>query len=232
MPNAFVRKLQRGVELTAIDRSRLIEATSRTQVVAPYTNLLREGDVQDNAYVILSGFAYCFKLLTNGERQIVAYLVPGDADGLYGVTTENADYSVVTLTPCTVAFISRDTIDDLLAHNPRIARALWWSLLLEKSSLCASLTNVGQRPAPQRLAYLLCDLLSRLQAVGLARNGSFEIPLKQQDFADILGITSVHTCRILKYLQKIDLLLHDYRTITIVDFDRLKNYADFSPTAY
>ena len=232
MPNAFVRKLQRGVDLTAADRERLIEVTRRTQTVAASTNLVREGDLQDGAYVILSGFAYCFKLLTNGDRQIVACLVPGDADGLYGISTESADYTVVTLTSCTVAFIPRDTIDDLLAHNPRIARALWWSLLLEKSCLCASLTNVGQRPAPQRVAYLICDLLSRLQAVGLARNESFEIPLKGQDFADILGITSVHIYRILIYLQKLRLILRDHKAITVIDFDRLKNYADFTPASY
>lgn len=232
MPNAFVRKLRRGVDLTAVDRERLSEATRRTQTVDACTNLVREGDLQDGAYVILSGFAYCFKLLTNGDRQIVACLIPGDADGLYGISTESADYTVVTLTACTVAFIPRDIIDDLLAHSPRIARALWWSLLLEKSCLCASLTNVGQRPAPQRVAYLICDLLSRLQAVGLARNDSFEIPLKDQDFADILGITSVHTHRILIYLHKIGLILRDHKAITVIDFDRLKNYADFTPASY
>lgn len=228
MTNAFVRKLQRGVELSESDQQQLIEATSRTQVVDPYTILVREGEPHHEAYVLLSGFAYCFKLLTNGERQIVACLVPGDTVGLYGVATENSDYTVVTLAICTVASISRDTIDSLMADHPNIGRAFWWSLLLEKSHLCAWLANIGQRPAPQRLAHLICELLHRQQAVGLTRSGSLEILLTQQDFGDILGITNVHVCRIFRQLRDLRLVHCDQKSIIVRDLDQLMNYADYS----
>ncbi|WP_407530277.1 Crp/Fnr family transcriptional regulator [Methylobacterium oryzisoli] len=211
---------------------RLLDATSRTEAIAPQTVLMREGDLHEGGYVLLSGFAYCFKLLTNGDRQIVAYHVPGDADGLYGIYIESADYTVVTLTPCTVAFISRSTIDDWLAHSPGIARALWWSLLAEKSYLCASLTNIGQRPGPQRLAYLLCEILSRLKAVGMARTGSFEVPLTHRDFADILGMSEVHACRAFKHLLALGVVIADHAGIVVTDADRLKCFAEFDQACY
>lgn len=232
MTNAFVRKLMRGVDLSAQDQARLIEVTSRTEDIAPHTVLMREGDLHEGGYVLLSGFASCFKLLTNGNRQIVAYRVPGDADGLYGIHTESADYTVVTLTPCTVAFVSRSTIDHLLGDSPGIMRALWWSLLAEKSYLCALLTNIGQRPGPQRLAYLLCELLSRLEAVGMAKTGSFEVPLTYKDFADILGMTEVHACRAFRQLRGLGVLVDDKSDIVVTNPDRLKCVADFDLTCY
>ncbi|MBY0295626.1 MAG: Crp/Fnr family transcriptional regulator [Methylobacterium sp.] len=229
MTNAFVRKLQRGVELSESDQQQLLEATSRTQIVNPYTILVREGAPQDGAYILLSGFAYCFKLLANGERQIVACHVAGDADGLYGIANESADYTTTTLTTCTVAFITRNTINKLMHGSPNISRAFWWCLLREKAYVCAWLANIGQRPAPQRLAYFICDMLFRQQAVGLARNGSFEIPFTQQDFGDILGITNVHACRIFAQLRNLGLIYCDQKTISVKDLDRLVCYADFSP---
>ena len=232
MTNAFVRKLLRGPELSADDQQCLIEATSRTEAIAPGTLLMREGDLHDGGYVLLSGFAYCFKLLTNGDRQIVACRVPGDADGLYGIHTECADYTVVAITSCHAAFISNGAIDHLLARSPGIARALWWSLLREKSFLCASLTNIGQRPVPQRLAYLICELLSRLQTVGLGKTGSIEIPLTHQDLADMLGISSVHACRAFKQLRQIGLISYDGNQIMATDLEQLRNFADFDPPPY
>ncbi|MBY0296677.1 MAG: Crp/Fnr family transcriptional regulator [Methylobacterium sp.] len=232
MTNAFVRKLLRGVDLTARDQQRLIAATSRTETIAPRVVLMREGELNDGGCVLLSGFATCSKLLTNGGRQIVAYRVPGDADGLYGIHTEHLDYTVVTLTPCDVAFISRATIDDWLADSPGIARALWWSLLTEKSYLCGSLTNIGQRPGAQRLAYLICELLSRLRAVGLERTGSFEVPLTYQDFADILGFGEVHACRAFRQLREVGVLTDGRASIVVTDVDRLKCFADFDLTCY
>ncbi|WP_407528366.1 Crp/Fnr family transcriptional regulator [Methylobacterium oryzisoli] len=232
MTNPFVRKLLRGVDLTALDQGRLVEAVSRTEDIAPHTVLMREGGLHDGGYVLLSGFAICHKLLTNGERQIVAYRVPGDADGLHGIHTESADYTVATLTPSTVAFISRGTIDGWLADSPGIARALWWSLLTERNYLCAALTNVGQRPGPQRLAYFLCELLSRLRAVGLERNGSFDLPFTYRDIADMLGFTEVHACRAFNRLRELGLLLNDRTSVVVSDVDGLKCFADFDLTCY
>lgn len=232
MTNAFVRKLLRGAELSADDQRCLIDATSHAEVIAPGTLLMREGDLHDGGYVLLSGFAYCFKLLTNGDRQIVACRVPGDADGLYGIHTERADYTVIALTSCRVAVISSGAIDHLLAQSPGIARALWWSLLRDKSFLCASLTNIGQRPVPQRLAYLVCELLTRLQIVGLAKTGSIEIPLTHQDLADMLGISSVHACRALKQLRQSSMLTYDNERITVTSLEQLRIFADCDPPPY
>jgi CRP-like cAMP-binding protein len=230
MTNIFIQKLRRGVELSESDQRLLADATSCTEIIPPNTHLIREGDLQDGAYVLLSGLAYCFKLLSSGERQIVACRVPGDADGFYGIANESADYTVVTLTPCSVAFISRDTIDSQIAQSLNINRALWWSLLVEKSYLCASLLNVGQRPAPQRLAYLICELLSRLRAVGSAQAGGFDIPLTYQDYADMLGMSVVHTYRAFKQLRNHGVFFHNGKGIVVTNAEYLNCFADFALT--
>jgi CRP-like cAMP-binding protein len=49
-----------------------------TPSVGPRHDLINAGDRPDNVHLILEGFACRYKLLPNGERQIMAYLVPGD----------------------------------------------------------------------------------------------------------------------------------------------------------
>ena len=87
---------------------------------------------------------------------------------------------------------------------------------------------MGRRPADQQLAHLLCELLVRLQAVGLATENSYEFPITQVELGDTLGISTVHVNRMLKQLRKDDLLTLQYHRLTILDVERLKEFAGFN----
>ena len=55
--------------------------------------------------------------------------------------------------------------------------------------------------AYQAVAHLLCELHARADNVGLVADGRCRIPLTQQDIGDAVGITSVHTNRVLQKLR-------------------------------
>ncbi|MFE1598948.1 Crp/Fnr family transcriptional regulator [Methylobacterium sp. ID0610] len=226
MPDVFVRKLGHISELMDDDIARLSELTSCTQIIKPHTVLIQEGESCRSAQILLSGFACCYKRLHDRGRQIVAYRVPGDAEGLHGGPARVADYSLVTVTPCIGATIDRETIDDLIEHHPRIARSFWQSVLDERRLLCEWLMNVGQRPAPQRVAYLIHELFERLETVDLTRGSSVELPLTQQDLADTAGLSHVHVNRVLHSLKHSRMIDFNGRTIIIHDAARLKRFAD------
>lgn len=83
------------------------------------------------------------------------------------------------------------------------------------------------RPAEQHLAHFLCELLVCLQVVELADEDSFVLPLSQSDVADALGISPVHTNRVLRTLREGDLAIWSRHQVVIPDVDRLKTYAEF-----
>jgi CRP-like cAMP-binding protein len=178
---------------------------------------------------VISGFACRYKVLRNGSRQIVALLVPGDFCDLHVAILGTMDYSIATLSPCTIADLSRATVLDLTEQYPRIGRALWWATLVDEAVSREWLVNIGRREAPQRMAHLFCELLMRFQAVGLADGDSCPFPLTQVDLADALGLTPVHVNRTVQALRQAGLIVLQKRRLAIPDVDSLKMFCDFDP---
>jgi len=87
--------------------------------------------------------------------------------------------------------------------------------------------NVGRRSAVERLAHLFCELLLRLRVVGAAVETSYKLPLTQVDLADTAGITSVHVNRSLRELRQQGLIELKGGQLTILDYARLRAFAEF-----
>jgi CRP-like cAMP-binding protein len=74
------------------------------------------------------------------------------------------------------------------------------------------------------------ELFLRLQTVGLTQDMSFELPLTQAELGDVLGLSTVHVNRIVKQLRAEDLVTWREETVTIKDWPRLQEVAEFDPT--
>ena len=125
--------------------------------------------------------------------------------------------------------IPRHAILELTHHHPRITHALWWATLVDEATLREWLVNVGQRPALTRVAHFFCELLLRLRAVGLAEDDGCDMPLTQEDLADVFGLTPVHVNRTLQELREAGLIVLRNRRLEIPDAERLKAFCGFNP---
>ena len=192
-----------------------------------HVELVREGEHTTYVHVMLQGFACCYTLLPSGRRQIFSYLVPGDSCDLHAALLKKSDYSVGTLTECQVARIDRATILNLTEKHPAIARALWWSALVDAAILRQWITGIGQRRADQRIGHLFCELHARLKAVGMAIDGLYELPISQLELADTVGLSIVHVNRSLKALRQNGLATFRAGTVNIHDGRRLGDQAGF-----
>jgi hypothetical protein len=76
---------------------------------------------------------------------------------------------------------------------------------------------------------LLCEVLIRLEAVGLVTNNSYRLRLTQIELGDTVGLSTVHINRVLKGLRERDLVRLDRERITIPDVPRLKAFNGFTP---
>lgn len=77
-PNPFVRKLESFTALSQADRAMLEQISAEPRIVSSRTDLVREGDRPEGVFLVMDGFACRHKLRANGQRQIMAYLLPGD----------------------------------------------------------------------------------------------------------------------------------------------------------
>jgi CRP-like cAMP-binding protein len=229
MAAPFILKLEHGAELSNEDRKALGEAIGGARQFRPREDLIREGDRPDNVHVILEGFCCRYKVVPDGGRQIVAYLIPGDFCDWNVPILGEMDHNIGALTTCKVAALPHRAVEALTAKHPTIARALWWATLVDEGILREWLVGIGRRPADKRLAHLFCELLLRLQIVGHATHDSFELRITQAQLADTLGITEVHVNRTFQQLRADGLITRKGHAVTINDVDRLKAFADFNP---
>ena len=65
--------------------------------------------------------------------------------------------------------------------------------------------------------------------VGLTKDLSYSLPATQTDLADALGLSLVHTNKTFAALRRRGLATHGQRRVTIHDWDKLQNFADFNP---
>ncbi|RZL84207.1 MAG: Crp/Fnr family transcriptional regulator [Sphingomonas sp.] len=118
---------------------------------------------------------------------------------------------------------------DVTERAPAIARALWWSTLVDEAVLRHWLINVGQRDAYHRIAHLFCELWERASRVGLVSGGAFDLPLTQEQLGDTLGLTSVHTNRVLQRMRGEGMITLESKRLTIRDMQAIRHAADFNP---
>jgi CRP-like cAMP-binding protein len=224
---SLIRKLEIGNKLLEGDRERLGALGGATVRILPRKNLIDEDDIPATAHLVLDGFACRYKILRDGRRAILAFLLPGDFCDLHLALLGHMDHAIGTITSCTFARVPFATIEDLTVNHPRISRALWWATLWDEAIMREWLASMGQRAAGPQLAHLMCELFIRLQITGHVAANSFAFPFTQEELGDTLGISSVHVNRVLQQLREEALITLHARKLTILDFPRLLRYAGF-----
>jgi CRP-like cAMP-binding protein len=228
-PGPLVRKLEGFSHLSEAERAALEGLAWQVESVPAHSDLAFEGDKPRGVLLIMGGMAYRYRMRGNGARQILAYLVPGDMGDLDTDLFDHMDHGIATFSACKVVWIEPEALSDLRQSHPVIDRTLRMSSLVDTATLGAWVMNVGCRMAIERLAHLFCELLLRLQAVGLATENSYALPLSQGELADTTGLSDVHLNRSVQELRRRGLIHLSARTLTILDVPALMTLAEFRP---
>lgn len=164
-------------------------------------SFLSQGVSSEHLYTVLSGWAFRYKMLDDGRRQILNYALLADMVGLQGTLMREMEHSVEALTPLVLCVFPRSKLWDLYANFPSLAFDLTWLAAREEQLIDEHLVSLGRRTALERTAFLLLHLYVRADEAGLAKNGTIQFPFTQQHLADTLGMSLVHTNKTLKRLQ-------------------------------
>lgn len=227
--NPLTRKLSSFAEITADDAAALDWLCADVRPFKAKRDLIKEGDRPEQVFLMIDGWAMRYKLLRNGRRQIMAVLVPGDLCDAHVFILREMDHNIGLLCDAQVALIPKEKILTLTDERPRLARALWWSALVDESVLREWLVNMGQRDAHGRIAHLIAEFWLRLETVGLIDGDSFKLPLTQEEIGDAMGLTPVHVNRTLQRMRSSGLIELSRGTLQVPDFRRLCAASGFNP---
>ncbi|EHL20444.1 cyclic nucleotide-binding protein [Acidovorax sp. NO-1] len=162
--------------------------------------LVRESEPNAKLFTLYSGWAFRYKTLSDGRRQILNFLLPGDLVGLQQEFGEVSTHGIEALTDCSLCVFENDSLWALFREHPRLGYDITWLAAHEEGHLDENLLTTGRRNATERVAMLLMHLYRRLDRIGLVEDGAVAFPLNQQHIADALGLSLVHTNKTLRRL--------------------------------
>jgi CRP-like cAMP-binding protein len=224
----FVSGLAKLHRLSALEERALAEVITPPEAVGKGTDIVSDGVLTSSVTVVLAGVACRYKVLSEGQRQILGFVLPGDLADLSGVVLGANSHGVSASTRCFISHIPRDALQRLMDAYPNFARAMWRHCLVQSSIYQSWLVNMRRRPAEERLAHLFCEQFLRLEAAGLAEPGQpVRLHIVQSDLADATGMSPVHLNRTLQYLRSRNLIGRNPAALEIIDWDGLKELAQF-----
>jgi CRP-like cAMP-binding protein len=225
----LTRKLSAFVALSEDDLETLARFHRRRRSFQAGHQMIHEGARNQSAFIMAEGWACSYKLLPDGERQIVDFQIPGDFLGLRSILFRTADHSIEAVTAIEASEVLASDILDGFSRAPRLASAVLWAASRDEAMVVEHLVNLGRRSAEMRMAHFLLELGARLKLVGIGDPTGFDCPLTQYHLADALGLSAVHVNRVLRHLREEGLVTFQKGRVTFDDIDGLTQLAGFDP---
>jgi CRP/FNR family transcriptional regulator, anaerobic regulatory protein len=193
----------------------------------PGTTLYLEGTNSAHLYTLLSGWAFRYKTLPDGRRQILNFALPGDFLGLQASVINEMQHSVEALTTALLCVFPREKLWNLYTQYPSLAFDLTWLAAREEQMIDEHLLSVGRRSALERVAFVLLHIYRRAEDIGLASGNKIQFPFTQQHLADALGMSLVHTNKTIKRLIERKVARWKDKAFEILDPDEMARIAIF-----
>jgi CRP-like cAMP-binding protein len=222
-------KLRVRDEVSAEEEQALRDALGEVQTIPADRTFIPAGKELTSSTLLLEGFICRYKDLSDGQRQITELHVAGDFADLHSFTLKHLDHNIMTLTASKVVQVPHENLKKITEAHPHLARVMWFSTNLDAAIHREWEVSLGRRSALQRAAHLFCELQVRLGLVGLSSEHEYALPITQAEFAECLGLTSVHVNRVLKELRERELVAFRSGRVTIRDPAGLRRLAEFDP---
>jgi CRP-like cAMP-binding protein len=227
----YITRLLQHVDLDAADLESLDAIIDGELTIRKRRDLIVDGYEYRKLCFVSDGYAVRYKLLSNGKRQILNVVLPGDVVGLPGSFYERAVYSVSAITDLRMHVCSLDAYVQLCYRRPQFGLALSWIAVQEATTYAEHVIDVGRRTPIERLSRFLLELHARLKAVGRAEDTRFTLPFSQEVMADVLGLSVPHLNRMMQQLRAERLIVNSERTLEFVDPAAMRTLAHYQPLA-
>lgn len=210
------RRLASLVPLDEAAMGALIDAASHARQFKARSQLLAEGQPLRDPLLLLKGWAARTRVMEDGRRQIIEFVLPGDVVG-HGCPTMPADaVTLVALTPVSLCIAPAPSVSSQLEAAYVHGRAL------NEAYLFGQIARLGRMNAHERLEDLCVELFDRLDLAGLTEKNGFAMPITQEIVADALGMTPVHVNRMVQQARQTRTLSWGGGVLTLHDADAMR----------
>lgn len=185
----------------------------------PKETLFIQGDDADAVYNVTCGMLRLYKLLPDGRRQIVGFLLPGDFVGLS--LGERFGFSADAIDAVSACRFDRRAFIGFVDSKPHFLRRLHEAATHELTVAQDHMVLLGRRSAEEKVACFLLSLRERLRRLG-SSVVTIPLPMTRQDLADHLGLTLETVSRVVSKLARERVVLVVPDGVRILDPQRLE----------
>ncbi|WP_110686843.1 Crp/Fnr family transcriptional regulator [Salinicola aestuarinus] len=190
--------------------------------------LWQEGDSAREFCTLSRGWAYSFRHMEDGSRQILEIYLPGDIIGLREFAFKERLAGVAMLEDGVVCHFPHRRLLNVFRESLTLSAIFFAISSHQQALLTERLVNLARRSARQRLAHLIYEMYVRLERTRARDGNSIRLPLSQQHLGDALGLSSVHVSRTLTTFREEGLILRARQRIELPDPAALAREAEFA----
>lgn len=230
MISYLIKKLRARDDLADLEELALGELMGEMRDIPADQTVIHADEELHWSTLLLEGMMCRYKDLRDGGRQISAIHVPGDFLDLHSFTLKRLDHNVMAMTACKVVQVPHERLKKMTEEQPHLTRLFWFSTNLDAAMHREWELSLGRRSAIARVAHLFCELMARLEVVGLVEDDSYDLRITQTELAECVGLTSVHVNRVLRQLRERGLVEFRHGRVRMIDRAGLERVAEFRPS--
>ena len=173
------------------------------------SQIVRENDLAEHIYEVISGTVCTWKMSSDGRRQIAGFYFAGDVFGLENA--KNHSLTAQAITAVKVRVVKKQVLNALVSSDVKVAQQLL-SLTAVELARQQELHLLLCRPALERVIHFLIDMAQRSCP---KEDDLIALPMHRQDIADYLGLTIETVSRMLSELERRGAIKSNYRSIVL-----------------
>ena len=209
----------------------LATAKKSEQWFRPQDLILRQGETSESYYQVIEGWVSIYHHTADGSRQVLDFLVTGDAFGHFTKDAVGCVYSVESISPALICAIPHENIVSLIHQYPEVGVRFADFADYYADRAHRKLINASGSSALQRLCQLLIELNDRAaQQIKPQWKRDPMLPLRQIDLADALGLTTVYMNGLLKKLSQVQAISMRRSQLRVLSRHILTEIRDADPS--
>jgi CRP/FNR family transcriptional regulator, anaerobic regulatory protein len=161
------------------------------------TEILGMGRTGKQVLTIGQGIAMRYRILPDGSRQVIMFLMPGDICNPH-IYPATIDHYVAAVTPVRIDRFDCESLIHLTNTIVGMNEALWTLAEEQNAIMRDHITSLGRADTRLRVVMLLIEMVRRLAPKGVSE--PVMIPVTQSLLADTVGVTHIHFNRIVSEL--------------------------------
>tara|TARA_R110001583_G_C5599833_1_gene404436 strand:+ start:731 stop:1330 length:600 start_codon:yes stop_codon:yes gene_type:complete len=189
-----MRGLSTQGALSPEDKALLLGLELSPRYMSASEVLWQESEDADLFCVVKEGWAYSYRNLKNGSKQVLKFYLPGDIIGIrdFGFTRRLA--SAAMINKGVICPFSYQQLFELFGRSS-LAAGIVATATRQQAQLSERLIYLGKYSAHEQLAHFLYEIYLRLKRIKAVKDNSFFMPLTQELISDALGMSPVHVSR-------------------------------------